>query len=202
MTGHKRQKASFRRTRILISRRFQLRYAVTILLMMVFTAAICSYTVYYTGMIALAERISTVIPQGRLVAMINMVNYRILGNIALLAPVVILLGIYLSHKIAGPIYRMERHINEMAAGNFSSHITLREGDELGGFANKINRLSDSLRITVLNQKVSLDKIALELEMIRSIAACKPGQTPRIDEAVERLDTEVRVLTKEIEKYKV
>jgi hypothetical protein len=52
----KKTKVLYRRTRYLISTRFQLRYVGIILLMIFFTAAVCSYTVYYTGMIALVEK--------------------------------------------------------------------------------------------------------------------------------------------------
>jgi signal transduction histidine kinase len=148
------------------------------------------------------EKLSNVYPQGRLIAMINTVNYRILINMLLLAPLVALVGFYLSHKIAGPIYRMEKHLNEMASGNFSSHLVLRQGDELIGMADKLNNLSDALRVTVLNQKSSLDKIAVELEMLKSIANCKPGETPRIDSNLDRLHSEVHILAKEIGKYRI
>ena len=199
---HRRVKTIFRRTRFLISTRLQLRYVWLILLMIFFTAAVCSYTVYYTGMITFAEKLSSVYPQGRLIAMINMVNIRILINILLLTPLVALVGLYLSHKIAGPIYRMEEHLADMVSGNFSSHLVLRQGDELIGMADKINKLSDSLRVTVLNQKSSMDKINIELEMLKTIANCKPGETPKIDFSVDRLHNEVRVLAKELDKYKI
>jgi methyl-accepting chemotaxis protein len=199
---HKKAKSVFRRTRFFISTRFQVRYVGLILLMIFFTAAVCSYTVYYTGMIGLVEKLSNVYPQGRLIAMINMVNYRILMNVVFLTPLVALVGIYLSHKIAGPIYRIEKHLGELASGNFSSHLVLRQGDELVGMVNKINNLSDTLKVTVLNQKSSLDKMMVELEMLKTIANCKPGETPKIGSNIDRLHSEIHVLTKEIAKYKV
>ena len=199
---NRRIKSIFRRTRFLISTRFQVRYVGLILLMIFFTAAVCSYTVYYNGMIGLVEKLSNVYPQGRLIATINMVNYRILMNMLLLTPLVALVGLYLSHKIAGPIYRMEKHLSEMSSGNFSLHLVLRQGDELVSMADKLNNLSDTLRVTVLNQKSSLDKIAAELEMLKTIANCKPGETPKIDSNLDRLHSEVHILTKEIGKYKI
>ena len=199
---HKKAKSIFRRTRFMISTHFQLRFVWLILLMIFFTAAVCSYTAYYTGMIAFVEKLSNIYPQGRLIAMVNMVNFRIFINILLLTPIIALIGLYLSHKIAGPIYRMEEHLADMVSGNFSSHLVLRQGDELVGMADKINNLSDSLRVTVLNQKSSMDKINIELEMLRAIASCKPGETPKIDFSVDRLHNEVRVLAKELDKYKI
>jgi methyl-accepting chemotaxis protein len=199
---HRRARSIFRRTRFLISTRFQVRYVGLILLMIFFTATVCSYTVYYTGMIGLVEKLSNVYPQGRLIAMINMVNYRILINMLLLAPLVALVGFHLSHKIAGPIYRMEKHLGELASGNFSSHLVLRQGDELVSMADKLNNLSDTLRVAVLTQKSSLDKITTELEMLKTIANCKPGETPKIDSNLSRLHSEVHSLTRELEKYKL
>ncbi len=49
-----------------------------------------------------------------------------------------LVSLFLSHRIAGPIYRLEKTMEEIARGNLSLKITLRRKDELKELATAMN----------------------------------------------------------------
>jgi len=66
-------------------------------------------------------------------------------ELLLLAPVVIVTGILMTHKVAGPLVRIHAALAQMAEGNFDIHLTLRKGDALFELADSINRLAASLR---------------------------------------------------------
>ncbi|MEW6101462.1 MAG: hypothetical protein AB1481_04125 [Candidatus Omnitrophota bacterium] len=59
-------------------------------------------------------------------------------------PVVFLLlwviALELSHRIAGPLFRIERELDERIAGNVKGEIKLRPKDDLKGLAVRINKL--------------------------------------------------------------
>ena len=126
----------FARKRYFVAPKFQVRYIGVILGLMVATAALCSYVVYYNSLILLGEKLANVYPQGRLVAILRTVNFRVLLSVIMMSPLVVILGVILSHRIAGPINRMERFLNDVAAGDLSSRITLRPKDELIPLANR------------------------------------------------------------------
>jgi methyl-accepting chemotaxis protein len=50
-----------------------------------------------------------------------------------------------THKIAGPIVKITRHIHQFAAGNFASRIQLRDHDQMQGLASAVNGMADSLQ---------------------------------------------------------
>ncbi len=51
------------------------------------------------------------------------------------------LGVLLSHRMAGPIDRLSRELDEIiASGNFRRRIQVRKGDELKPVADNIDRL--------------------------------------------------------------
>ncbi|MCX5677787.1 MAG: methyl-accepting chemotaxis protein [Candidatus Omnitrophica bacterium] len=195
-------KPKFKRTKYLVSTKLQLRYVGIILLLMLVTALICSYIIYYTVMILMGEKLSNVYPQGRLIAIINTVNLRILFSLLLITPVVAVIGIFLSHKIAGPIYRIEKFLGDMATGNFAARIVLRKGDELMSVADKINVLNDSLKTTIGSQKSSMGRIVAELDELKKMISSKPGDVLSLDKNVERLQGEIRNLEAQLGKYKV
>lgn len=63
----------------------------------------------------------------------------------LLIPLVIWMGIWLTHKIAGPLVRIRAALASLAEGRFNIQVTLRKGDALGELAEDINRLAGALR---------------------------------------------------------
>ena len=197
-----RTKPAFIRKQYLIKKGFQLKYVGLILALMFMTAVICSYVVYYTVMITLGEKLANVYPQGRLVSMVRTVNFRIMLSIIFITPVVAVVGIYLSHKIAGPIFRMESFLKNMASGNFASRITLRKGDELVSLADGMNSLSDAMKANVQRQKTQMSKVVVELEGLKCLAGEKPRDPEKINSAIDKLEGELRSLIAELDKYKV
>jgi methyl-accepting chemotaxis protein len=55
-----------------------------------------------------------------------------------------LFSIYLTHRLAGPLYRFERHAANLAQGDLSLRIRLRQGDELQELARMINETVERL----------------------------------------------------------
>jgi hypothetical protein len=53
-------------------------------------------------------------------------------------------GVYHSHRIAGPIYRIRFVISEILEGNKSRRISLRPNDEFQDLAQDINKLLDQI----------------------------------------------------------
>ncbi|MBN2453705.1 MAG: methyl-accepting chemotaxis protein [Candidatus Omnitrophica bacterium] len=195
-------KPKFKRTNYLIAAKLQLKYVGIILLLMFVTALVCSYFVYYTVMIAMGEKLANVYPQGRLMAIINSVNIRMLITFLMLTPIVVIIGVYLSHKIAGPIYRMEKFLGDMALGDLSQRITLRKGDELVTVAEKINALNDSLKLTLGSQKSSMDKIIAELGELKKVMDLRPENTAYLDSNVDKLQAEIKDLEMQLARYKL
>jgi methyl-accepting chemotaxis protein len=166
------------------------------------TAALCSYVVYYTLMMFLGEKLANVYPQGRLVAIVNAVNFRIMLTLLLVTPLVALIGIFLSHRIAGPVYRMEKFMDSVAAGDLRSHIFLREKDELITFAKGLNRLVDSLREDVTKEKNHLNKITSELQSLKKTAGTHVIDSSHINGLMNKIELEIAELSKILEIYKL
>lgn len=57
----------------------------------------------------------------------------------------IAITLFTSHKIAGPLYRMEKDIREVAAGNLRQEFNLRVGDEIRPMAEALNEMSGFLK---------------------------------------------------------
>lgn len=51
---------------------------------------------------------------------------------------IVLLTIFFSHKVAGPVYRFEKVCNNMIKGIYTDEIRLRQGDEMQNLARLFN----------------------------------------------------------------
>lgn len=55
-----------------------------------------------------------------------------------------LISLFLSHKIAGPLYKLTQHFNEVASGNLSTRVTFRKNDHFKEVAAGFNAMLDSV----------------------------------------------------------
>lgn len=79
------------------------------------------------------------------VAQLSTVGLLVTLELLVLAPFVVWTGIRLTHRVAGPLVRINAAIQQMARGDFNVHIKLRDGDALVELADAINVLASSLR---------------------------------------------------------
>lgn len=68
----------------------------------------------------------------------------ILVNIIIVA----IIGIFYSHQFAGPSYKFEKSIREIAQGDLSFKIVLRKNDSMHNVADSLNKMIDNYRSVV------------------------------------------------------
>ncbi len=58
--------------------------------------------------------------------------------IFILVPSAVLFSLYVTHRVAGPLYRLEQYAKELEQGNLALRIRLRKGDDLQEIAGTLN----------------------------------------------------------------
>lgn len=134
-----------KRKRYVIAARFQFRYIAYILLFLYLGAAIAGYTVYYSAWTTLGEKLANVYPRGRLIYIFKQANITLLIRLLLISPLFVFIGIILSHRIAGPIYRIGKYVEQLMQGDYAHGLTLRKRDEFKPLALKMSQLCYKLR---------------------------------------------------------
>jgi nitrogen fixation/metabolism regulation signal transduction histidine kinase len=69
----------------------------------------------------------------------------LVGALALLVVIIGLFGIWFTHKIAGPVYKMKMLLRQVGDGKLVFHGKLRKGDELQDFFEVFSAMVDKLR---------------------------------------------------------
>ena len=71
--------------------------------------------------------------------------YTLIGALSLLVVLIGIAGILVTHKVAGPIYKMKRQINDVGEGRLKIPGKLRKGDELVHFFDTFETMVRNLR---------------------------------------------------------
>lgn len=88
----------------------------------------------------------------------------------------VLLSLFLPQKIAGPIYRIEQGLKQVATGDLTTEITLRDNDTLKDLAENVNQTTASLRRQVQEAKAG----CMKLEQ-----AMRDGDAEKFSELMQR-----------------
>ena len=137
------QRRLSRRRTWLVNRPLQLRF-VKAMLVILCVMAVASVVAVFIA-IRLTRVSFQLASEPAIRALLDSVGWLIFLELLALTPVVVCLGILLTHKVAGPLLRIQAALAQMAKGNFDIHLTLRKQDELIELAEVVNQLADSLR---------------------------------------------------------
>jgi nitrogen fixation/metabolism regulation signal transduction histidine kinase len=82
--------------------------------------------------------------------------YAVVGGLALMVLLIAMFGIYFTHKVAGPIFKMKRLLKQVGDGNLAVDARLRKGDELQDFFETFASMVESLRARQKREVDDLD----------------------------------------------
>ena len=123
------------RKEYLTNKKYQLKYTLVIVLAMLIVAVVIGATAYWDICSGLS------IEQAEKLMQWDKYIFRVVFLIfgAFIA------GVFLSHKVIGPLRRIEESLEKINNGNFDINIKLRSGDEFQKVADGVNELSEKLR---------------------------------------------------------
>ncbi len=100
------------------------------------------------------------------------VIYTNLITLGLITVATIVVTLFISHKLAGPLFRFEKELREIGEGNLTRNVCLRKNDQMIALCEDMNRMCDSLRgkITAIRDDLGeISRRAAEKEEYMNIA---------------------------------
>ena len=134
----------------------------------------------------LGEKLAAVYPQGLLFEIVKKVNLTLIIRLLILTPFVIFVGLILSNRIAGPIYRIKKHLKLVASGNYDMPLKLRQKDELKDVAKGVNKLVSVLKRSRDSKKRAVDDVLGKAEALERAISDDVGNKKGLLEEVSRL----------------
>ncbi|MCX7038726.1 MAG: hypothetical protein NT005_06305 [Spirochaetes bacterium] len=136
------ERLSFKRRKKLINRRFQYRSIATWLTVVLAGFLVCAAGFALSYWITFAR--GDDLAGEAMVRRLEILLPGLLANDLLIMLIVIVTGIFTTHRVAGPIYRMESDIDRVLTGETHARVRLRRGDAFPELAEKVNELIERL----------------------------------------------------------
>ncbi|MBN2803290.1 MAG: HAMP domain-containing protein [Deltaproteobacteria bacterium] len=183
--------AAFKRKTFLVKKGLQFRYMGVIIIAMLAVAMVVGFTIYFT----IWDNISD---PGQSLSSINNIfertNTKLCYSIVALIIFIAAASIFVSHKIAGPVYRFEQSVKKIAQGDLTLRIKLRKGDELTELADMFNNMVESLEKMVSIERVHAEKMGKALEKLRNNSDKKEVEDilTSLTRDIETLNTQFKI----------
>ena len=154
-----------KRRNYFIEKRFQLKYSILTMLLLLSYSFIFIIIIFAPYMLTLYFDYPLVekTEAARAILLLHAKVWPGIGAVILLFGAI---SIFISHKVAGPLYRLKKTLAEVTAGNLNVVVKLRKWDDLKDLADHLNILIDELRTfvtTLRNDYKLLSEYILELE---------------------------------------
>ncbi|OGP17827.1 MAG: hypothetical protein A2V21_306280 [Deltaproteobacteria bacterium GWC2_55_46] len=95
--------------------------------------------------------------------------------LALVTAAVAVISVLYSHRIAGPIFRLERNIEIIASGDLAIVTRFRSNDQLSVLADDLNSMVRSINHTTRSVKDALDRLGAAEDTLRELGKGEPDE---------------------------
>jgi methyl-accepting chemotaxis protein len=154
---------------ILINRNFQLRFSFYVCSWLIILSFI--YPLIIFNLIDYFFRYLASDPMGPALAVLENTRQQIIGLLVLMQGVFLTLAfgisIFMSHKVAGPLYKLNQYFQEAMNGNLEQKLSFRKKDYFTELVPSYNAMMDAIRNRIEKKKNAIAITAQKLEALLS-----------------------------------
>ncbi len=183
-----KNKPPFRRRNYFIKKKFQLDFSIKFLIIIVIEAVLAAGLFLYlskgtltTGYHGLELKIART--YDFFLPMLLLSNLIIVGITAIIG---IAVFVFLSHRLAGPLYRFEKVLMDINKGDLTQRFILRETDQFVELQHKINELANTMDRNMGNMKSGIVEISKLSSELKAAAASNPSVNKEIESLLQKI----------------
>ncbi len=191
----------YKRHIYIINKSFQYKYIFIILSIILITIFTVSFTTFYIIWSNIIKEYFFIPEASKKLADIFVKTSELL-----LIPLIILtiifsiVGVFYSHKIAGPLFRVKRICDELARGNLNQIVKFRKGDEFHDVADALNKVINGLKTLIIEDKEIVEKILHIINKLKNDLESQKDLKKDVRVTIDELDKIVKELKKSSEKF--
>lgn len=152
----------FRRRKYFIDKKYQTKYILlTVILLLIYTL-LFALIIFIPYMVPLSSDLP--LPEQTAAARTLLtLHANVWKPLGLVIVIMGILSIFISHRVAGPVYRIKKDLDSVIAGDLSTCIRLRRGDDLQELADKFNQMIGDMRLLVATLKRDHDGLSRQID---------------------------------------
>lgn len=103
--------------------------------------------------------------------------------------------IFISHKIAGPLYRFEKSLREISGGDLTHRVKLRKKDQLSDLTDTLNDFTSAIDKQMMDIKMSVKEMSkIMSEMQSCLASDEKIELNRIERLAKNASEKLKDLS--------
>ena len=110
------------------------------------------------------------------------------------------LSIFITHKLAGPVFVLERMARDITRGDLTVRTRLRKGDDLNDLAQDMNQMADNLESLLLNLDEEYRRLASYVSELETELESKNISQQAVTEIVKKIEADKDDIRKTLERY--
>lgn len=193
-----------RRKNYFIKRKFQTRFILKFCLLIILACLLMGIAIYAFT----ANTVTTSFDNLRLV--VKSTKDFILPSLllsSLIAVIIVSVAcisviLFISHRIAGPLYHLERSMKQIAEGDLTVRTRFREGDEIGILASSLNNMVEKIKESIGVFSQEAEALDSEINDVREKLSAMGISRDKIDEILRPYEMTARRLNEGFLRFKV
>jgi methyl-accepting chemotaxis protein len=191
----------YKRRKFFIDPQFQLKYILLV------TAMLLLYTLAFIGTLFIPQLLpiifnSPLTEQVKAAEILLIYHKHVWPAVFIVIPLFGLFSIFITHKIAGPVYRLKTRLRQLTEWDLDTKVVLRKGDDLQELADFLNILTVELKEFATALKGNYETLSCNIDEIQ-----QQIETGRMDaasgrELIGRLDVSRKNISDTLDRFKM
>jgi methyl-accepting chemotaxis protein len=195
-------KKFYKRKIYIINKDLQLKYLFTITSMIFISVAAVSFVTFYVIWDNVIREFFFIPEAAKKLGDIFVRTTEIAaGCTAVILAIFGVAGIFLSHRVAGPLYRVERVAEEISKGNLDIKVQFRKSDELRTMADSLNKMISGIRGIVNEDKKIIGNLSAVSDKLSTDVKKQKGLKRDVVSTIKRLNAIIYKLKMTTDKFK-
>jgi methyl-accepting chemotaxis protein len=149
------EEQKFQRKTVLIKRSLQLRYIAMLFVSILVAVAIVGIDMYWT-LLRAANDNPAIMP------VIENLQHGLMVKFILYCGIIAIVSLFISNRIAGPVYRFEQSALVVGSGDLTHRVRLRQGDEFMELQDEFNDMVSRLQGKALQDRNLVERLSQRL----------------------------------------
>jgi len=191
----------YKRRKFFIDKQFQTKYILLVIFMLLL------YTIVFVGTLFIPQLLplifdSPLSEQVKAAEILLLYHKHVWPAVFIVIPLFGFLSIFITHKIAGPVYRLKIRLQQMTEWDLDKKVTLRKGDDLQDLAEFVNLLSAELKEFATALKGNYEALSGNIDEIQQQIEKGTMDAASGRELITHLDASRKNISQTMDRFKI
>ena len=191
----------YKRRHFFIDRQFQLKYILLVIFMLLL------YTIVFVGILFIPQLMPLIFnspldEKVKAAEILLLYHKNIWPAVFIVIPLFGFFSIFITHQIAGPVYRLKMRLKQLTEWDLDSTVILRKGDDLQELADCVNLVTKELQEFSSALRENYNSLSQNINDIQKQIEAGKMNEDNGRELITRLDASRKSIADTLERFRI